>query len=324
MLSRRPRLFNKAPPAAASFSEHAASSALSEKCQSFSPKRSWCVIPASFPVQQPFASTNDTVCLFVQELEFNQGSIYSEEERDAIMRVFSANAPSCGPEVLAFEKEFSHFVGSTHAIAVGNATQGLEIAARAAIAVWTGDGAPEIVVPSISWISTASAAALAGATVKFADVSPQTLCADVESIKSLVTTRTAAVMIVHLFGRPADGVSDLAAWLRARGVVLIEDCAHAVAAVDGGGSMCGAIGDIGVFSFHQQKNMVTLGEGGMCVTSNPRLRELMTGYRSLCAMSYDPKGKYLTLNSELHPMDQRYWIMVSVKFHLAALVCSKP
>jgi dTDP-4-amino-4,6-dideoxygalactose transaminase len=93
--------------------------------------------------------------LFVQELEFNQGSIYSEEERDAIMRVFSANAPSCGPEVLAFEKEFSHFVGSTHAIAVGNATQGLEIAARAAIAVWTGDGAPEIVVPSISWISTA-------------------------------------------------------------------------------------------------------------------------------------------------------------------------
>jgi hypothetical protein len=50
----------------------------------------------------------------------------------------------------------------------------------------------------------------------------------------------------------------------------------------------------------------------------------MTGYRSLCAMSYDPKGKYLTLNSELHPMDQRYWIMVSVMFHLAALVCSKP
>ncbi len=236
------------------------------------------------------------------------------------MRVFSANAPSCGPEVLAFEKEFSDFVSSTYAIAVGNATQGLEIAARAAIAVWTGDGAPEIIVPSISWISTASAAALAGATVKFADVSPQTLCANVESIKSLVTPRTAAVMIVHLFGRPADGASDLAAWLRDRRIVLIEDCAHAVAAVDSGGSMCGTIGEVGVFSFHQQKNMVTLGEGGMCVTSNPRLRELMTGYRSLCAMSYDPKGKYLTLSSELHPMDQRYWIMVSgILFHVLRL-----
>ena len=246
----------------------------------------------------------------MQELEFNQGSIYSEEERDAIMRVFSANAPSCGPEVLAFEKEFSSFVGSTHAIAVGNATQGLEIAARAAISEWSGNDAPEIIVPSVSWISTASAASLAGATVKFADVSPQTLCADIESIKSLVTPRTAAVIIVHLYGRPADGAADLADWLRLRGIKLIEDCAHAVAAVEGGGRMCGTIGDIGVFSFHQQKNMVTLGEGGMCVTSDSKLRQLMTGYRSLCAMSYDPKGKYLALDSELHPMDLRYWMMV--------------
>ncbi len=225
------------------------------------------------------------------------------------MRVFSANAPSCGPEVLAFEKEFSLFVGVSHAIAVGNATQGLEIAARAAVAMWSGDGSPEIIVPSISWISTASAAALAGATVKFADVSPQTLCADLASIKRLVSPRTAAVIIVHLFGRPADGTSNLAAWLHSRGILLIEDCAHAVGA-SAAGRLCGSIGDIGVFSFHQQKNMVTLGEGGMCVTSVPKLRELMTGYRSLCAMSYDPKGKYLALDAELHPMGRRYWIMV--------------
>jgi hypothetical protein len=65
---------------------------------------------------------------------------------------------------------FSEFVGCTHAIAVGNATQGLEIASRAAITVRSGDDDPEIIVPSISWISTASAAALAGAVVKFADV----------------------------------------------------------------------------------------------------------------------------------------------------------
>jgi dTDP-4-amino-4,6-dideoxygalactose transaminase len=228
------------------------------------------------------------------------------------LRVFAANAPSCGPEVLAFEKEFSEFVGSAHAIAVGNATQGLEIAARAAVAVAAraGGGDPEIIVPSISWISTASAAALAGAVVKFADVSPQTLCADMESIKSLVTPRTAAVIVVHLFGRPADGLAELAVWLRAKSITLIEDCAHAVAAADAGGRMCGAIGDIGVFSFHQQKNMVTLGEGGMCVTSDPKLRELMTGYRSLCACSYDPKGKYLALDAQLHPMGQRYWMMV--------------
>jgi galactokinase len=247
------------------------------------------------------------------ELEFNHGSEYSEEEREAVLRVLASHAPSCGNEVLSFEKEFAEFTGTTYGIAVGNASQGLEIAVRAILASYphklNRDAELEVIVPAISWIATSSSAAIAGAKVIFADVINPTICIDPESVKRLVTNKTVAVIIVHLYGRPVDGLSELAQWLKERNIALIEDCAHAVGSVDASGLKCGNIGSVGVFSFHQQKNMVTLGEGGMCVTSDSRLRELMVGFRSMCAMSYDPKGKYLPLDAEKHPMGERYWLM---------------
>lgn len=103
-------------------------------------------------------------------------------------------------------------------------------------------------------------------------------------------------------------MEDLAIWLNDRNIILIEDCAHAIGARYNN-KLCGNIGDIGIFSFHQQKNMVTLGEGGMVVTNNSKLRELLIGYRSLCAKSYDPKGKYLQIDPIKNPMDHRYWMM---------------
>lgn len=87
-----------------------------------------------------------------------------------------------------------------------------------------------------------------------------------------MTPRTAAVMVVHLYGHPVDDdLVELTTCLHERGIIVIEDCAHAVGALDASGIPCGTIAYIGLFSFHQQKNMVTLGEGGMCVTSNPVL-----------------------------------------------------
>jgi perosamine synthetase len=154
-----------------------------------------------------------------------------------------------------------------------------------------------------------SSAALAGAVVKFADVVDPTICVDVSSIKHLVSDRTAVVVVVHLYGRPVDGCADLALWLHDRGIYLVEDCAHALGAVDVSGRMCGSIGDVGIYSFHQQKNMTTLGEGGACVTNSASLRESMVGLRSLCAMSYDPKGKYLSVDTAKFPMENRYWFM---------------
>ena len=86
-------------------------------------------------------------------------------------------------------------------------------------------------------------------------------------------------------------------------ILLVDDCAHAAGA-EYKGRKTGSLADISVFSFHQQKNMVTLGEGGMITTGNPELFQRMLGLRSLCCRSYDPKGKYLAFDEAQHPDGQ--------------------
>jgi perosamine synthetase len=98
----------------------------------------------------------------------------------------------------------------------------------------------------------------------------------------------------------------LSALARPSGILLIDDCAH-TAGAEYKGRKTGSLADISVFSFHQQKNMVTLGEGGMITTSAPAAFERMLGLRSLCCRSYDPKGKYLAFGADHPPMGQRYW-----------------
>jgi dTDP-4-amino-4,6-dideoxygalactose transaminase len=88
----------------------------------------------------------------------------------------------------------------------------------------------------------------------------------------------------------------------------VEDCAHAAGA-EYKGRRAGSLGDIGVFSFHQQKNMVTLGEGCMVTTSRRDLYERMLSFRSLCCLTYDPKGKYLPIDESMTPMGKRYWYL---------------
>ena len=97
-------------------------------------------------------------------------------------------------------------------------------------------------------------------------------------------------------------------WRGRAAYVVIEDCAHAAGA-EYKGRRSGTLGDIGVFSFHQQKNMVTLGEGGMITTGRKDLYERMLSFRSLCCLTYDPKGKYLPIDETKQPMGKRYWYL---------------
>lgn len=235
------------------------------------------------------------------ELEFNHGSIYGEEEAAALAEVLRGSAPSCGPKVQEFERAFAAYCGTTSAIAVTNATAGLQLAMIAA-GVAPGD---EVITTPISWIATANAAAMQGATVVFADVDPRTLNLDPVSVASKITPRTKAIIPVHLYGQCCD-MDALMEIASPRGIIVVEDSAHAV----GGtykGRKAGSLGDIGVFSFHQQKNMTTLGEGGMITTSNPALEERMFSYRSLCARAYGPRRKYLSVDETRRPMGKGYW-----------------
>lgn len=237
------------------------------------------------------------------ELEFSHGSSYGEEEEAALLEVLRSSAPSCGPKVKAFEEAFAEYCGTKFGLAVTSATAGL---ALSMIACGVGPG-DEVITTPLSWISTANAIAGCGARVVFADVDPDTLNLDPADVARKITPRTKAILPVHLFGGCAD-MDALAALARPRGIRIVEDCAHAVGATYRG-RKAGALGDVGVFSFHQQKNMVTLGEGGMVTTDERELYERMLSYRSLCCRTYDPKGKYLPLDETAQPMGKRYWML---------------
>ncbi len=235
------------------------------------------------------------------ELEFSHGSVYGEDEKAAVLEVLQANAPSCGAKVQQFEAEFAAYCGTKFGLAVTSATAGLSLALIAA-GVGPGD---EVITTPISWISTANAAAALGAKVVFADVDPCTLNLDPQAVARKITARTKVILPVHLYGQccDIDALNDIA---RPHGVMVVEDAAHAAGA-ESKGRKAGSLGDIGVFSFHQQKNMVTLGEGGMITTSNKALFESMLSHRSLCCRTYDPKGKYLAIDEAVQPMGKRYW-----------------
>jgi dTDP-4-amino-4,6-dideoxygalactose transaminase len=239
----------------------------------------------------------------VYELEFAHGSAYGDEEREALLEVLSANAPSCGPKVKQFEDAFAEYCGTRYGLAVTSGTAGLQLAV---IASGAGPG-DEVITTPLSWISTANAAAAQGARVVFADIDPRTLNLDPASVAAKITDRTKVILPVHLYGQCCD-MDALNKLARPRGILVIEDAAHAAGA-EYRGRKSGTLGDIGVFSFHQQKNMVTLGEGGMVTTNNKELYERILSYRSLCCRTYDPKGKYLAIDEAAQPMGQRYWYL---------------
>jgi len=237
----------------------------------------------------------------IHELEFGHGSCYGQEEQEVLLEVLRANAPSCGPWVKRFEEGFAKFCGTKYGLAVTSGTTGLQLSMIAA-GVGPGD---EVISTPISWIATANAAAVLGAKVVFADVDPRTLNLDPISVEKKLTSRTKVIMPVHLYGQCSDmdALNELA---RPRKIRVVEDAAHA-AGGEYKGRKAGSLGDIAVFSFHQQKNMVTLGEGGMLTTSDKSLYERMLSYRSLCCRTYDPKGKYLPLDESILPMGKKYW-----------------
>ena len=237
----------------------------------------------------------------IHELEFAHGSAYGKEEEEALLEVLRRSAPSCGPKVVEFETAFAEYCETRFALAVTSATAGLQLA-MAAVGAGPGD---EVITTPLSWIATANAAAATGAKIVFADVNPRTLNIDPESVLENITARTKAIIVVHLYGQCCEmaPIMDIA---RSRGILVIEDYAHAPGALYRG-RKAGSLGDVGVFSFHQQKNMTTLGEGGMITTSHPALEERMFSLRSLCARAYGPRRKYLSIDESARPMGKRYW-----------------
>jgi len=183
------------------------------------------------------------------------------EEAEAVREVLASSMIASGPKTAAFEERFAAYCGAPHAVATNNGTAALH-AALLAGGVGPGD---EVIVPSFSFIATATAVSMCGAVPVFADVDPDRFTIDLVSAEALVTARTKALIGVHLFGQCCD-VPAIADLCTDRGLLFVEDAAQAHgAALDG--KRAGSFGDFGCFSFYATKNMTT-GEGGMVTTAS--------------------------------------------------------
>jgi dTDP-4-amino-4,6-dideoxygalactose transaminase len=235
------------------------------------------------------------------DLEIKFGSEYGPEEEQAILEVLRKNAPTSGDACIKFEQEFAEYCGSAHARVVTNGTAALFLS-LVALEVGKGD---RVLTTPLTWIATAAAAATLGAEVDFVDIDPDTYNIDPKKIEEKLTPNTKAVLPVHLYGQCAD-MDAIMALSAKHGFAVVEDACHAVGA-EYKGKKSGTFGATGCFSFHEQKNMSTLGEGGIIITDDAKLFERIALYRSHCARVYGKSTKYCQLDEERFPMGKRFW-----------------
>jgi len=183
----------------------------------------------------------------------------------AIARVIDRGWFILGPELESFEKAFAAATGAHHAVGVGTGTDALAIALRAA-GVSAGD---EVITSPVSAAYTALAIMMVGARPVFADIDPIRLTIDPRAADAAVTTRTAAIIPVHLYGQAAD-MDGIAAVAARHGLAIIEDCCQAHLATCGGRPV-GSFGVAAAYSFYPTKNLGALGDGGALTTNDERL-----------------------------------------------------
>jgi dTDP-4-amino-4,6-dideoxygalactose transaminase len=190
----------------------------------------------------------------------------SDDDIAAVICVLRSGMLVQGAEVAALEQEFASYVGAAHAIALTNGTATLHLALLA-LGVGAGD---EVIVPSFSYIATANAVELTGATPVFVDVTARSFNIDVSLIEQAITPRTKAIMPVHEFGLPCD-ITRIKEICDQHGLYLIEDAACALGSTVQG-KFAGTFGQFGSYSLHPRK-AVTSGEGGILVTDDEELAQ---------------------------------------------------
>jgi dTDP-3-amino-3,4,6-trideoxy-alpha-D-glucose transaminase len=184
-----------------------------------------------------------------------------------VERVARRAAFTLGPEVEGFEAEYAAYCGTEHAIGVSSGTEALILVLRA-FGIGPGD---EVLVPANSFIATAEAVSLVGATPRFADVDPDTALVTLDTIQPAIGPATRCIIPVHLYGRTVE-LDPIIAFARERGLRVIEDACQAHGAWLGS-RRAGSIADAGCFSFYPAKNLGAWGDGGAVTTNDDDLAD---------------------------------------------------
>lgn len=235
------------------------------------------------------------------ELESKFGSMYGADEEAAVLDVLRKHAPTSGEACARFEAEFAAYCGTTFARACSNGTAALFLS-LVGLGIKPGD---RVITTPLTWIATAAVGATLGADVDFVDIDPETYNLDPRLLAQTITPATKAVIPVHLYGQCCD-MDALLALSRRHGFAIVEDACHAPGA-EYKGRKAGGMGTTGCFSFHEQKNMSTLGEGGMIVTNDAALFERISLYRSHCTRVHGKSTKYCSLDESKVPVGNRPW-----------------
>lgn len=210
----------------------------------------------------------------------------------AMRRVYESGWFILGPEVERFEEEFAHYAGTQFAVGVANGTDAIELALRA------GDIGPgdEVITVSHTAVPTVCAIERTGATPVLIEIDPATYTMDPAALRAAITSRTRAVVPVHLYGQAAD-MTAISAIAEQYGLLVVEDCAQAHGALHAG-RMVGAFGQLATYSFYPTKNLGALGDGGAVVTSDAALADRLRRLRN-----YGQSSKYVNaergINSRL-------------------------
>lgn len=207
------------------------------------------------------------------DLTAQNAALWPEIE-GAVAQVISRGDFILGEEVRAFEEAMADYCGSTHAVAVDSGTSALEIGLRA-MGVGPGD---EVIAPANTFIATVLAISYVGATPVLVDVDPETRNIDPGLVESVVTSRTRAIIPVHLHGHPAD-MHEIARIADVHGLLVLEDASQAHGARYGGRPV-GTFGHAAAFSLYPAKNLGAYGDAGILVTDDPAIADRAASLRN--------------------------------------------
>lgn len=216
----------------------------------------------------------------------NEPQIGNKEKQYILECLETGWISSEGPFIEKFEMEFSSLTSRQHSIAVSSGTGALDIAIES-LEIEQGD---EIIVPTLTIISCISHILRKGIVPIFIDCDPATFNMDVEQIESRITSKTRAIMAVHIYGLPVD-MDPILSLARKYQLFVIEDAAQMIGQTYKG-KPCGSFGDISTFSFYPNKH-ITTGEGGMITTNSPHLAAKCRSLRNLC---FQPGRRFLHEN----------------------------
>ena len=197
-----------------------------------------------------------------------------EEAEKAVCEVMRSGCYILGPNVKALESELASYIGCKYTVALNSGTDALHIALRA-LDIGVGD---EVITTAFTFVATAEAIGMVGAKPVFVDIDPDTFNIDPAKIEAAITSKTKAIIPVHLYGQACD-MDAIMAIAKKYDLRVIEDCCQAIGATYKG-KMVGTFGEIGCFSFYPTKNLGTMGDGGLCSVNDESLKERLVSLRN--------------------------------------------